>query len=229
MQGAIWGHAAGLNLGAKLVSKRDPWLASSQVNLLPMSIIETFLSTSKDLISWAARLQSREKEELIQIVGGLADEINRSLTLFTVYLDGIKINPDDRIAGYLRTGRGRVLQSFREFDVCGDLYSLRSRFGSLLDPATLSVNVAHIQSIGDLIQNLAGGERILHDALDDCFAELDGFAGRIEMALAQPDPSAALPTIRSELADRVVTMAELLRQRQRQIKETARALVDAIA
>lgn len=194
-----------------------------------MSIIDRFLTTSRELIGWASNLQTREKEELIEIVVGLADELNRSLTLFTVYLDGIRIHSDDQIAGYLRSGRGRVMQSFRELDVCGDLYSLRSRFGSLLDPATLSVNMANIGSIGELIQDLAGGERVIHDGLDACFGELDGFASRIESVLGQPEPAEQLRTLRSELNQRVDAMAETLRRQQRQIKDDARALVDAIA
>lgn len=193
-----------------------------------MSSIDRFLKTSKELLSWASNLQTREKEELIQIVGGLADELNRSLTLFTVYLDGIRINPDDRLAGYLRTGRGRVLQSFREFEICGDLYSLHSRFGSLLDPATLSVNVANIGSIGKLIQDLASGERFIYGALDHDFSTLEGFASRMESALGQTEPGEQLRTLRSELNQTVDTMVETLRSQQREIRGNARALVDAI-
>jgi|GEM_PF-5886523 hypothetical protein len=40
-----------------------------------MSSIDRFLKTSRELIGWASNLQTREKEELIKIVVGLADEL----------------------------------------------------------------------------------------------------------------------------------------------------------
>jgi hypothetical protein len=121
------------------------------------------------------------------------------------------------------------MQSFQELAVCGGLYSLRSHFGSLLDPGALSVTMANISSIGELIKDLASGERFIHDGLDNGFSERDGFASRIDNALGQPQPGEQLRTLRSELNERVDAMAETLRRQQRQIKDNAPALVDAIA
>jgi hypothetical protein len=193
-----------------------------------MSIITEFLTTGKDLLSWASKLQRTQQEQILSIVGGLADELSRSITLLTVYLDGIRGMPDEHLPGYLRTGRQKVLQSFREFQICGGLLTLKNRFGSLLDPSTLSVNAGNIGAMSKLVDQLAGGERMIFDDLEQIFAELDDFAARIEDGQARSVGEADVNRIRSELADRVDGIKEQLRQANRQITDTARSIVDAI-
>jgi hypothetical protein len=190
-----------------------------------MSIISEFISSVKEVVSWGNSVQEKEQTEIIAIVGELADELNRSIDLLGIYLAGINPNKDRaELVEYLRRGQDTILQSFREFQVCGGLYGLKKKFAGLFSASAASVNLFNKGTIERLIDDLAGGERMIFADLNDSFTTLRDFADRLEGA---PD-DITIESIHTELAAYVRVLRVDLASSKQNITNTARAIVDAI-
>ena len=190
-----------------------------------MSIISEFISSVREVVSWGSSVQEKEQNEIIEIVGELSDELNRSIDLLNIYLGGIKTNKEkDDLVNYLRTGRDTLFTSFREFHVCSGLYGLKTKFSGLFSASGASVNMSNKGTIERLIDDLAGGERMIFSDLNDTFEGLSGYADQLESSFDDNE----VERLKSEIVTFVRALKVDLSASKNNITNTARAIVDAI-
>jgi len=190
-----------------------------------MSIISEFISSVREVVSWGSSVQKNEQKEIIEIVGELSDELNRSIDLLNIYLDGIKTNKEkDDLVSYLRTGKDTVFTSFREFHVCGGLYGLKTKFSGLFSASGASVNMFNKGTIERLIDDLSGGERMIFADLNDTFEELRGYGDRLDNTFDENE----IEEIKGEMLTFVRALKVDLSASKKNITNTARAIVDAL-
>lgn len=190
-----------------------------------MSIIAEFISSVREVVSWGSSVQEKEQKEIISIVGELSDELNRSIDLLVIYLNGIKANREKvELVPYLRTGRDTLLRSFREFHVCGGLYGLKTKFDSLFNPSGMSVNMFNKGTISQLIDELAGGERMVFDDLNETFETLGSCADKLDNSIDE--------TLDDEIMNELISYVDALKvelsANKKNISNTARSIIDAI-
>lgn len=190
-----------------------------------MSIISEFLSSVREVISWGSTLQREQRKEIKTVVGELADELQRSIDILTIYLDGIKSSDDKfRLGTYLRDGSNKVFTSFKEFQVCAGLYELKDRFKGVFDPVGASLGIGNKGTIVKLIYDLSSGERMIFDDLSETFNTLRQYADKLDNAKDESEEK----NIKGDLLSEVRAMKIELKNSKDNIKTTARAIIDGL-
>ncbi|HET6764770.1 MAG TPA: hypothetical protein VFH27_13890, partial [Longimicrobiaceae bacterium] len=106
-----------------------------------MSTLQAFFSAAKSVISLGATTNAAARKEIRDVVGELADELDRALGMADSYLAGARYSRDDaELVQYLARARGALMDGFHEHHVCAGLYQLADRFGQVFDPTRFSVS-----------------------------------------------------------------------------------------
>ena len=146
-----------------------------------MGIFAEFTNAAVGLVKLGPSLDRKQRQEIRDAVGELADELTRALVLAEAYLAGAKNSRDSAdLAIYLRDAPNKLMQSFSEYKICGGLYALEDRFDRVFDPTRLSVAAGSLGEFRALIQSLSFGERMVIDDLDGLMAKLRGLADELD-------------------------------------------------
>lgn len=163
--------------------------------------IKAFIAAVKPIISLGASTNAACREEITKAVGSLNDELIRALDLVDSHLVGAKFSIDDNeLSRYLAHTDGTLMTSFKEFHICASLYSLADKFDQIFSPIKLSVNVANLAEIKNLIKELANGEKIIIDDLQDILNELRNYSSQLHSGVTiREDVLLAIETHRREI------------------------------
>lgn len=199
-------------------------IAARYVEGNDMSTIKAFLEAGKSLITLGARTNADARQEIREVTGQLADELDRGLMLADEYLVGARHPRDDQaLSAYLYEARGRLMDSCREHQVCAGLYQLADKFGQTFDPTRFSVSLDAYAQIPRLIEHLRDGERAVIDDFDELIGHFYQHALALDAAPAGDRPRLREQALASAEAFRVA----LAGQRKR-LREGRREIVDRL-
>lgn len=150
-----------------------------------MLILDEIRNVLLDLVKVLPELNRSNRKELRDVVLELEAELERSLTVAILYLDGVpKIKPKQELLDHLRNAPAKLMESYSQFKICAGLYGLADRFGEVFSSIKGSVAVGQISSVDTMIKSLASGERMVIDGLrnmtqmmSDAALELDQLEG----------------------------------------------------
>jgi hypothetical protein len=187
-----------------------------------MSTLKAFFAAVKSVISLGAATNANARKEIRDVVGELADELDRALSLADSYLAGARYSRDHaELVQYLGRARGALMDGFHEHHVCAGLYQLADRFRQVFDPTKLSVSMASYRTIPELIDHLKNGERAVSDDLQGMVDEMQDSAAALHAA--SPEDAEA---VRKNALARIDTRRAELRARRTELTAMRRRVVD---
>ncbi|ALN85536.1 hypothetical protein LC55x_2268 [Lysobacter capsici] len=189
-----------------------------------MSTIKAFLEAAKSLVTLGAGANAAARQQIREVTGQLADELDRALSLADSYLVGVRFSRDDHeLAAYLYDARSKLMGSYHEHHICAGLYQLADKFGQLFDPTRFSVSLDSYSEIPQLIEHLKNGERAVIDDLDELIGQFQDLAARLDAAPAgqKDDARAAILASADYFRDKLV-------QQRKQLKSSRRRIVDTL-
>lgn len=187
-----------------------------------MNILNDFGKSIASILKFGSKLNKEQREEIRNVVGELADELDRSIRLTQFYLEGIKnLKNKDEIIEYLRDGSNKLLHSYSEYKVCAGLYSLHDRFDQIFDSVKLSVSVGNIDKIHNLIDSLSNGERMIIDGQQTLLNSLREFADELDLTSSDDEPD-----LRKEIIVNLNIEHATLELHRNTIKTTMRQVFD---
>lgn len=189
-----------------------------------MSTIKAFLEAAKSLVTLGAGANAAARQQIREVTGQLADELDRALSLADSYLVGVRYSRDDtELAAYLYDARPKLMGSYHEHHICAGLYQLADKFGQLFDPTRFSVSLDSYNEIPQLIEHLKNGERAVIDDLDELIGQFQDLAARLDAAPAgqKDDARAAILASADYFRDKLV-------QQRKQLKSSRRRIVDTL-
>lgn len=146
-----------------------------------MGVLSEFTDAALGLVKVLPQLDRDQRREMRDVIGELADELKRALTLTETYLAGAKNSRDAAdLTAYFRNAPNALMQGFSEYKICGGLYGLEDKFRRLVDTTRLSVSAGNLAEIRTLIQSLSYGERMIIDDLDDLVVRLRQLADEVD-------------------------------------------------
>ncbi|MEF1251111.1 hypothetical protein [Vibrio owensii] len=149
---------------------------------------QTFIKSTKAIISLGASTNASCRKEIIDVVGKLSEELVRALDLADSYLVGAKFSIDDNeLARYLADIDGTLMNSFKEHHICAGLYHLADKFEQVFDPMRFSVSLSNYQELPDLINELKNGDQVIIDDLQDLSHELRNYSNDIKSLASSRD------------------------------------------
>lgn len=189
-----------------------------------MSTIKAFLEAGKSLITLGARTNAEARQEIREVTGQLADELDRALTLGDSYLLGVRQARDDQaLSAYLYQARGTLMDSCREHQVCSGLYRLADKFGQTFDPTRFSVSLDAYAQIPRLIEHLKDGERAVIDDFDELIERFYQHALALDAA-----PDGDRPRLREQALASAEEFRVALAARRKRLREGRREIVDRL-
>jgi hypothetical protein len=183
-----------------------------------MGVLSEFMDAAIGVVKVGPKLDRAQRQEIRDVIGQLADELDRALTLTEAYLAGARNSRDAAdMAAYFREAPNKLMQGFNEYKICGGLYALEDRFQRAFDPARLSVSAGNLQQFRRLISSLGYGERMIIDDLDDLMIRLRSLADDIDQA-----PHDEYAGVRDQVLA-VLRLEEVkLRNKKKEIKSSTR-------
>jgi hypothetical protein len=138
---------------------------------------QAFIKAAKSIITVGASANAASRQEIIDVVGKLSDELDRALSLTDSYLIGAKYSIDDNeLSRYLADVDGTLMRSYHEHHVCAALYHLADKFGQIFDPTKFSVDITNFKEIPRLIDELQNGEQVVLDDLQEIVSKLRNYS-----------------------------------------------------
>jgi len=172
-----------------------------------MPTIKAFIDSAKAVVSLGASTNAACRQDIRDIVGQLADELDRALVLADSYLLGVRFSKDDQELGiYLQSASSKMMSNFYENHVCAGLYHLADKFEQVFNPTRFSVSVQSYREIPDLIASLKNGERAILDDLDEMIQQLQNYSYKLgttspsDMAVLKEDINKAIEYHRHEIS-----------------------------
>ena len=189
-----------------------------------MPTLEAFFSAAKAVVTLGSKANAANRQEIRQVVGTLADELDRALLLADSYLaGGAFVRDKAELEDYLIQAYPKIMQDFSEHKVCSALYQLADEFRQVFNAKKLSVSVSSLGEVPALIDCLKDGERAVIDSLDSIMSELSRLA--VETGSSS---SRQLPALRREVAAALASgRAEIAALRKR-IKSLRRQVTDKL-
>lgn len=189
-----------------------------------MSTIKAFLEAGKSLITLGASTNAASRQEIREVTGQLADELDRALSLADSYLVGVRFSKDDHeLAAYLYDARAKLMGSYHEHHICAGLYQLADKFGQLFDPTRFSVSLGSYREIPQLIEHLKNGERAVIDDLDELIGQFHALAAQLDAA-----PAGQKDETRAAILASADDFRDKLTQQRKQLKSSRRQIVDSV-
>jgi hypothetical protein len=143
-----------------------------------MSLLEEIRTNLRDLVAALSNLNSQNRKELRETILLLEHEIDRSIVLCNLYIDGAaRIKPKSELIDYLSMAPQTLLDSFNQYKICAGLYDLEDRFKMIFSTLRGSIAVGSMSKISGFVGNLAQGERFVIDGVRD-LTEIMAEAGR---------------------------------------------------
>jgi hypothetical protein len=182
------------------------------------------LALFQELTEWIlmvpklVKLNSKQRQEIRDVVGELADELDRGLQLVKFRVDGaIRIatsssSPPGELDAYLAESEVKLSNSFSEFKICRGIREKRDHFAQLFHPAKASIRTENIGKVERLLGELERDERLIYDEVGPLLNDL--------RVAARADA-----TCFPEAAENCLSK---IAKRQKQIKKLARKIHDAI-
>lgn len=156
------------------------------------------------------------RTEIRDIVGSIADELERGIDLVILYLKGAKnITNKAEFRKYLVSGREKLFELHSEFKICRGLRELRDRFKQWFDPTKHAISWGNQKEVIGLIREMEVDERLIIDELGDFWPKLDK---AIQGLNRSNDKWKLLRLIDEEI--------ESLEVKKKKIKRTARQVID---
>jgi hypothetical protein len=149
------------------------------------------LAILKELIDWVlvipklVQLNAKQRQEVRDAVGGVADELLRGLDLVSQRIEGAKrIAESKTVRGarelrtYLDESTQKLSESFSEFKICRGLREKRDQFTQLFHPARFAVRRENTKTVTRLLKELESDERMIIDEVGPILRELKAGASQ---------------------------------------------------
>ena len=181
-----------------------------------MGVVELF----SKLVAWTigiiptlVKVNRELRAEIRDVVGTIADELQRGLDLAILYLRGAKnIKDEAELRDYLNSAQQKLLDYHSEFKICRGLRDLRARFNELFDPTKHAIEWGNKGEVISLIYELEKDERLVMD-------ELSGLWQNLNTALSQANGRESL----HRAIDESIASLEV---KKNKIRESARKVID---
>jgi DNA mismatch repair ATPase MutS len=189
-----------------------------------MPTLQAFFDAGKTILSFGVSLNATNRQEICEVVGQIADELDRALVLADSYLVGARYSRDNQeLIQYLQNAHGKLMSSFYEHQVCAGLYHLADKFAQVFDPTRYAISIASYHQIPELINHLKNGERAVLDDLDEVVRQLQDQAYLLSTAAI--DQSEA---IKNDIFNALQTHRRELEKHRKKIKTLRRKIVDTL-
>lgn len=187
-----------------------------------MPTLEAFFSAARSIVTLGAQTNAANRAEIRNVVGGLADQLDRALALADAYLGGALVIKDRReLEIYLVGSYSKILQDFHEYKVCSALYQLADEFKQVFNTKRLSVSVGELAEMKLLIERLRDGERAVIDSLDATMQRLAGLGVELGSTSARKAPD-----VRRQVVAAVADGRKQIARHRRQVKALTRRITD---
>jgi len=188
-----------------------------------MSTLKAFFDAGKSIVTIGAKTNASCRQEIRNVVGSLADELDRALRLADSYLIGAQYSKDDNeLSIYLLDVDRKLMHSFLEHHICAGLYHLADKFGQVFDPVRFSVTISNYHEIPELISHLKNGERAVLDDLEEMAQQLGNEASRLRNSPGQAD------VIRKDIFNLIDYQRHVLEVHRKKIKNLRRKIIDSL-
>lgn len=142
---------------------------------------KVFIEAVKSIITVGASANACARQEIRDITGELADELDRALSLADSYLIGAKFSVDDHeLSRYLADVDSKLMGSFHEHHICAGLYQLADKFEQIFDPTRFAVSFQNYQEIPQLVNELKNGEQVVLDDLQEMAYHLRDYSDKLD-------------------------------------------------
>jgi hypothetical protein len=180
---------------------------------------QAFIKAAKSIVTIGASANATSRQEIIDVVGILSDELDRALSITVSYLVGAKYSIDDNeLSRYLADVDGTLMRSYHEHHICAALYHLADRFKQIFDPTKFSVDISNFNEIPRLISELQNGEQVVLDDLQDIAGKLRDYSN--DLYSGSMDREAVLKAIEYH--------CEEIKRYRKQIKNKRRELLSKL-
>ena len=180
---------------------------------------QAFIKAAKSIITIGSTANASSRQEIIDVVGKLSDELDRALSITDSYLVGAKYSIDDNeLSRYLADVDGTLMRSYHEHHICAALYHLADKFNQIFDPTRFAVDISNFNEIPRLIGELQNGEQVILDDLQDISVNLRNYSN--ELFSGSIDREAVLKAIEYH--------REEINRYRKQIKKKRRELLSKI-
>lgn len=186
-----------------------------------MGILDTFKTLGEWvlLIPKMVKLNTDQRQEIRDAVGGIADELTRGLNLVTQRIEGarrIALSKEkgakEELVVYLDENIGKLFEAFSEFKICRGLREKRDHFKQVFHPAKAAVRRENIDQVTHLLYELESDERMIIDEVGPLLNDLRKSANKSKKQFLI-DADAALKTVE---------------RRKRRLKKIARSVHDSL-
>lgn len=189
-----------------------------------MPTLKAFFDAGKTILSLGASTNAASRQEIRDVVGQLADELDRALILADSYLIGVRYSKDDQeLVQYLQNASGKLMNSFYEHHICAGLYHLADKFNQIFDPTRFSISIGSYHEIPELINHLKNGERAVLDDLDEVVRQLQNQAYILSTA-----PPAQSDAIKLNIFNAVQYHRHEIEKHRKKIRALRRRVVDTL-
>ncbi len=189
-----------------------------------MSTLGVFFDAAKAALTLGPKTDAAGRQEIRDVVGQLADELDRALSLADSYLAGVAYAENDlALVQYLQGGHGRLMGNFREHNVYAAMTHLADKFGQVFDPAKFTVSLDSHADIPKLIRHLADHERAVLDDLAGMDQQLQGYAAKLGAA---NDKQAA--ALKKDIAKSAEYHRHEFAEQRKKLKAVRRRLIDEL-
>lgn len=190
-----------------------------------MTLVEMLKTAVADILKLGPSVNAASRKEIIDVVGNLADELDRALAAGESYLTGARYSIDDaELIRYLDNAESTLMRSFMEHHVCAGLYHLADRMTQIFDPLKLCIDVRHYGEVINLIDRLRNGERSILDDLDALVADMRNHSNQLGVASSP----AQVASVKSSIDQSIAYYKEKLAAKRRKLKSIRRALTDKL-
>lgn len=189
-----------------------------------MGIINDYVRAVISLIRVLPKMNKEKREEIRRIVGALGDELERSIEMCQVYLNGaIQISNKEEFVHYLQNAPKKLSNAFKEYRICSHLHELNDRMEQVFNSTKLAVRLGKVSTINELLSHLQYGERSIIDDVDELLRSIDNIL--IELSNA---PKNQVEGIMNEAKLLIIDGKNDLWAKKMKLKETVRIVFDSV-
>lgn len=189
-----------------------------------MPTIKAFFDAAKAVVSLGASTNAACRQDIRDVVGQLADELDRALVLTDSYLTGARFSKDDQeLILYLQSANSKLMSNLYENHVCAGLYHLADKFEQVFQPTRFSVSLQSRSEIPELIRHLKNGERAVLDDLDEMIQQLQAYSYKLQ-AVAPLDTK----TVKDEITQAIEYHRVEVAKHRSKLKALRRRTIDAL-
>ena len=115
-----------------------------------------------DLATNLPKMNRENRKEIREVVLALESELDRSIMLAILYIDGVsRIKPRQELLDHLYGAPTTLMEAYNQFKICAGLYGLADRFDEVFSTVKGSISIGHVATVTDLIRELSNGERMV--------------------------------------------------------------------